>query len=353
MGKEEGKKKKDVTEKVQKTRRAVDKLKEEIRANRESMRDTTLEECARDIAPITKNDKLKIRRTLKGHLSKIYAMQWAHDAHHLVSASQDGKLLVWDGLTTNKLHAIPLRSTWVMTCAYSPSGSFVACGGLDNTCSIYNLRSRDVPIRVCRELNAHTGYISCCRFLDEKRILTCSGDQSCILWDIEAGSKVTEFTDHTGDVMSISISPDKNSFVSGACDASAKYWDIRTGKCTQTFQGHESDINSVCFFPNGTSFGTGSDDASCRLFDIRADTELRTYKAESILCGITSVSYSLSGRFLFAGYDDYNCNVWDTLKGDRVVSLQGHTNRVSCLEVSPNGMALCTGSWDSQLKIWA
>ena len=72
----------------------------------------TVEECARDIPPITKYDKLKIRRTLKGHLSKIYAMQWAHDSHHLVSASQDGKLLVWDGLTTNKLHAIPLRSTW-------------------------------------------------------------------------------------------------------------------------------------------------------------------------------------------------------------------------------------------------
>lgn len=71
-----------------------------------------VEEYAHDIPPITKNDKLKIRRTLKGHLSKIYAMQWAADAHHLVSASQDGKLLVWDGLTTNKLHAIPLRSTW-------------------------------------------------------------------------------------------------------------------------------------------------------------------------------------------------------------------------------------------------
>ena len=24
-----------------------------------------------------------------------------------------------------------------MTCAYAPSGSFVACGGLDNICSIY------------------------------------------------------------------------------------------------------------------------------------------------------------------------------------------------------------------------
>jgi hypothetical protein len=88
-----------------------------------------------------------------------------------------------------------------MTCAYSPSGGFVACGGLDNICSVYNLRSRDNPIRVCRELNAHTGYLSCCRFLNDKQIVTSSGDMTCMLWDIEAGTKVTEFNDHNGDVM--------------------------------------------------------------------------------------------------------------------------------------------------------
>ena len=40
----------------------------------------------------------KARRTLKGHLAKIYAMHWAEDKVSLVSASQDGKLLVWDGM---------------------------------------------------------------------------------------------------------------------------------------------------------------------------------------------------------------------------------------------------------------
>ena len=38
-----------------------------------------------------------------------------------MSASQDGKLIIWDAYTTNKVHAIPLRSSWVMTCAYAPS----------------------------------------------------------------------------------------------------------------------------------------------------------------------------------------------------------------------------------------
>jgi len=73
--------------------------------------------------------QMRTRRTLRGHLAKIYAMHWASDSRNLVSASQDGKLIVWDSYTTNKVHAIPLRSSWVMTCAYAPSGSFVACGG--------------------------------------------------------------------------------------------------------------------------------------------------------------------------------------------------------------------------------
>jgi len=350
MGKESKEDKKDKTQKV---RKEIEKMKEQIRKNREGARDTTLVEYSKDVGSIGKYDKLKVRRTLKGHLSKIYAMQWAADSHHLVSASQDGKLLVWDGLTTNKVHVIPLRSSWVMTCGYCPNGSFVACGGLDNTCSIYNLRSREVPIKASRELNAHTGYISCCRFLSDRQILTSSGDMSCILWDIETGQKVTEFTDHNGDVMSISIAPDQNTFVSGACDALAKYWDIRSGKCVQTFQGHESDVNSVAFLPNGLSFATGSDDASCRLFDIRADAELAAYRDDNILCGVTGVTFSASGRFLLAGYDDFNCFAWDTLKAEHVQTLTSHTNRVSCLEVAPNGMALCTGSWDAFLKIWA
>lgn len=221
---------------------------------------------------------MKTKRTLKGHLAKIYAMHWSTDRRHLVSASQDGKLIIWDAYSTNKVHAIPLRSSWVMTCAYAPSGNYVACGGLDNICSIYNLSAREGPTRVARELSGHSGYLSCCRFVNDRRILTSSGDMTCVLWDIETGQKITEFADHLGDVMSLSINPlDNNQFVSGACDAFAKLWDIRQQKCTQTFAAHDSDINAIQFFPNGNAFGTGSDDASCRLFDIRADRELQSY----------------------------------------------------------------------------
>ncbi|KAG5460216.1 MAG: WD40-repeat-containing domain protein, partial [Olpidium bornovanus] len=339
----------DITERIAAARKEADALKEKIKAKKDALADTTLKSVAAELEPLPRI-VMKVRRTLKGHLAKIYAMHWASDKRHLVSASQDGKLIVWDAYTMNKVHAIPLRSSWVMTCAYAPSGSFVACGGLDNICSVYNLKIKEGAVKVARELNAHTGYLSCCRFISDRQILTSSGDMSCMLWDIDAGVKSLEFTDHTGDVMSLSLSPDKNIFVSGACDATAKVWDIRTGRCVQTFTGHESDINAVQFFPDGNAFATGSDDASCRLFDLRADRELNQYTHDNILCGITSVAFSVSGRLLFAGYDDYNCKVWDTLKGESVGVLAAHDNRVSCLGVSTDGMALCTGSWDSLLK---
>jgi guanine nucleotide-binding protein G(I)/G(S)/G(T) subunit beta-1 len=152
--------------------------------------------------------------------------------------------------------------------------------------------------------------------------------------------------------MSLSLSPDMRTFVSGACDASAKLWDIRDGMCKQTFPGHESDINAVTFFPQGTAFCTGSDDATVKLYDIRADQELAQYSHDNIICGVTSVAFSKSGRLLFAGYDDNNCNIWDTIRCERAGVLAGHDNRVSCLGVTEDGMAVCTGSWDSFLKIW-
>lgn len=299
---------------------------------------------------------LKQRRILKGHFGKIYAAHWSSDNRHLVSASQDGKLIVWNAFSTNKVHAIPLRSSWVMTCAYSPDGSLVACGGLDNICSIYKLNKAEPNPQATRtycELAGHEGYLSCCRFFSNEDIITSSGDSTCILWDIESKQVKVNFSDHTGDVMSVSVFAEANLFVSGSCDATAKLWDIRSPALVKTFPGHESDINSVQFFPDGNAFGTGSDDSSCRLFDVRAYRQINRYCNDRILCGITSVAFSASGQMLFAGYDDYNCYVWDTMLGTNVNQLTGHENRVSCLGVAPDGRALVTGSWDTFLKIWA
>ena len=43
--------------------------------------------------------------------------------------------------------------------------------------------------------------------------------------------------------------------------------------------------------------------------------------------------------------------MWDSIQGTKLNALFGHENRVSCLQMSPDGTGFCTGSWDSSLRV--
>lgn len=63
---------------------------------------------------------------------------------------------------------------------------------------------------------------------------------------------------------------------------------------------------------------TGSDDCTLKIFDIRADQEVMCYEDNQANSAVTSLALSMSGRLIFAGYDNFNCNIWDLLKGEKV-----------------------------------
>lgn len=72
------------------------------------------------------------------------------------------------------MRVIPLRSSWVMACAFNENGNFVAVGGMDNMCTVYDLRGAGPKVR--RELAGMDGYLSSVRFLSDSQIITGSGD---------------------------------------------------------------------------------------------------------------------------------------------------------------------------------
>ena len=45
-------------------------------------------------------------------------------------------------------------------------------------CALRSLKTREGSVRVSRELPGHTGYLSCCRFVDDNQIVTSSGDMT-------------------------------------------------------------------------------------------------------------------------------------------------------------------------------
>ncbi len=82
-------------------------------------------------------------------------------------------------------------------------------------------------------------------------------------------------------------------------------------------------------YPDNFAFASGSDDASLRMFDI--------------VSTVTSVSFSNSGRILFAGYDDEPFGTgWDVAYSKPICKL---------FQVAPNGYAILTSSWDKMFVL--
>eukprot|EP00794_Sanderia_malayensis_P009597 gene9597-10584_t len=344
--------------------REAQNLKEKLEEEKMKLHDVDLHTISEKV-PMLQVPQLKTRRTLKGHQSKILCLDWASDGQHLISSSQDGKIVVWDAYTTNKENMIGTKTSGVMALSYSPSQKLVACGGLDNSCTVYDVsHSGDVNSKA-QVIGTHPSHVTCCSFTkSDHQVITGSGDATCSLWDVESGTLIRSFKGHTADVLCntfdkqffinslhFSSSIGGTIFASGGCDESVRVWDMRTGQCVQCFETHTADVNSVKFFPSGDAIGTGSDDATCRLFDMRADREMAVYGKQSIIFGVSSIDFSMSGRLMMAAYNDYLVRIWDTLKIYDVSVLYGHTNRVSGLQVSPDGTATATGSWDQTIRV--
>lgn len=363
---------------ITRARQETKQLYQQIDKIKAKIQDTTLAECSKGLPTLSKSINLKPFKILKGHNNKIADFKWSLNSDLILSCSQDGFLIIWDSKTGYKLNAIPLNSQWVLSCGISPNTKLLAIGGLTNNLTIYQNPEFDNSFQsnILTVFKGHVCGITCLDFIDNNRILTGSGDMTCKLWDINKSKKIGNYLDHFGDVLTIDV--DKNSdnlFLSGSSDGYARLYDIRTGHAEQKFFISNSDLTSIKFFKDSNSFINGSDDGIIRFIDLRADCEISRYNLSNSMdelaklkinsiennfelnsnldsFGVTSLDFSSSGRLIYGCYSNYGCLIWDTLKSELIGKLDGHLNRVTKVSSSPNGYGVCTGSWDSTMRIW-
>ena len=305
----------------------------------------------------------------QGHLYRLFALDWSYDSKYIVSCSQDGRIIVWNTHTTDKKLLIqPHLSGYmsILAVTFSPTYDFVAFGGTDNAVSIYKCTDDDGQKLMVNddkivELQRHDGFISCIRFTNsDSELLSCGGNGNCLLWDVEKQDTKNEFINHYDDVTQIDINKDNpNLFVSSSIDGTVRIWDIRDkNKQIGMFNGHKSDVNTVKWFVDGYGFVSGGDDGCVRFFDLKAYKEMNVYFDKDNISSyspsfITSVAISLSGSYIYAAHENGSVLMWSTLNSNKCLHKIKHSSRVSSIAISPNGYALATASWDSNLRLFA
>jgi hypothetical protein len=119
-----------------------------------------------------------VRRRLRGHESRVFAVVFSPDNKSLASGTSDVRL--WELITGQERCRLPIGARCL---AISPDGKVLASGGPDNIVHLWSMAtSREIGRFV-----GHDGWIVSLRFShDGKRLASGSWDNTALIWDASA-----------------------------------------------------------------------------------------------------------------------------------------------------------------------
>jgi WD40 repeat protein len=173
------------------------------------------------------------------------------------------------------------------------------------------------------------------------------------LCDADTGICQRTFYGHTGDVLSVVVSPDGKQIASGSMDCTVRLWVAENGACCKTLEGHYAGVTGVAYSPQGHQLASSSGDATVRVWNIESG------ECRFILIGhsdeLWCVAYSLKGDLIAsAGGKDKTVRLWSTELGQCLAVLRNFQDTVRSVawNTTSNATYLVTGCIEGSVLKW-
>jgi len=158
-----------------------------------------------------------------------------------------------------------------------------------------------------------------------------------------------------GDVVCTVVFNNLGSHIFTGGKGSTKLWDIKNTSnkpIAELRSFTDCYIRTTKFVENEKMLIVGGETNSIVTWDLDGPTpRIKNRLNTNAACYGLSVDSSIQNIF-YSCYSDGTVGIWDLNSGKQVKSLSGHTAAASCIEVSPDGSKLITGSLDSTMRIW-
>jgi WD40 repeat protein/serine/threonine protein kinase len=341
-----------------------------------------LEECPSDLRgwewDYLQRLRLKVLPPLH-HDSAVFCAVFSPGGERIASASQDGKVTIWDAQSGQQLVQFRAHEKHARSVAFSPDGRLLATSSWDKTVKIWDVQTlagerNPSPLHT---LHHHGGVWSVVFSPDGKRLAS-AGDRKVRsempvlqlaevkIWDPTSGQELCTIEGQERELWAaLAFSPDGQSLATGHLSSQegitgnvVNLWDANTGRKIRTFVGHTQPVHSVAFSPDGRwlASGAGNIGASAgtqgelKVWDLHSGRELFDLRAHLT---VYALAFSPDGRRLASGGgEDQTIKLWDMATGHEAVTFREHFGNVRSLAFSPNGRQLLSASHDMTVRVW-
>ncbi|KAG1676498.1 U3 small nucleolar RNA-associated protein 15 [Nymphon striatum] len=205
-------------------------------------------------------------RVFKGHRGAVHKCNFVADDKRTVSFSDDKSVIVWDVASEQQLVSFEEHDDYVRAGTVSQvNNDIIISGSYDHTVKIFDIRTKKSV------MSFNHGYpVESVLLLPNGLVVASAGGTSVKLWDIMgSGKMLSNLNNHHKTVTSLCLASNNQRLLSGSLDRHVKIHDLTSFKVVHTLD-YSSPILSVAVSPDDKTVVTGMADG---LFSIQHRSE--------------------------------------------------------------------------------
>ncbi|MGF1580169.1 MAG: WD40 repeat domain-containing protein [Gemmataceae bacterium] len=282
------------------------------------------------IVVVSLTDKEPPKR-LKSHTQMVHGLLFAQEGKTLVSASEDGKLLVWDtkegklkkAMGKEALGRPPIKmftsSADGKIFAVSKDGSEIA---LWDATSERNIGSpwKASPVAQCFALSPDGGILATGHRVTRAGLTT----GQIRLWDVATRKETLKPIEQDSPAVSLSFAPGGTALLTGGADHQVRVWNYKTGQFLRGYAGHIGSVNHVAATPDGKFYVSAGKDSTVRVWDVQPAARVISAHQD----WICTFAASEDNKLLATGSRNGEVSIWDLQTGQKKAECKGHSGSI-------------------------
>ncbi len=283
---------------------------------------------------------------ISAHRGAVNALAYTDDGRWIVTIGGDATLKVWDAGYRSLVRTLELDDG--PATALSLFGTRAVTGHADGKVVLWDLATAQ-KLATLQRNDASIGAVA---FVGAAtRVAAASHDGQIALWDVEEPSAPLHvFEGHDASVEALAYAPERSLLASGSADKTVRLWDLPTLSLKRRYRAPRDTVTALAFSRNGRIFAGASLDGRVQVWSVLSSRRLRRLTGHK--GRVAGLAFAPDGDVLASAGADGTVRLWDLKRGRPMRALTGHTGGATAVAFAPDGRRLASAGENGVVRLW-